>query len=273
VSLDFSLINALILMAAGLAAGLVAGFAGVGGGMVMVPLLLELLRAWGLPRQFVVQAAMATSLAVGVFSTGSAAWRHHRHQRVLWRLVVPVVPASMLGSWLGSALAAHADGRVLQVGLAVVLIFASWRLFQQREPGGDGDGVPHKSAALWAVIGFGVGLFAGLSGLAGGVVLIPALALVGKLPGRFLAGTSAGVIMFTAAAGALGFMQHGPGIGVLGDGFVGYVSLPAAACLAITAIPMAQVGARLNKRTSGVWFRRVFAGLMAVVVVRLLVTL
>ena len=55
-----------------------------------------------------------------------------------------------------------------------------------------------------AAIGLGVGLFAGLSGLAGGVVLIPALALLGKLPGRFLAATSAGVVMFSALAGALG---------------------------------------------------------------------
>jgi uncharacterized membrane protein YfcA len=270
---DFSLTHALILLLAGLGAGLVAGFAGVGGGIVMVPVMLELLRAWGLPRDVVVQAAMATSLTVGLATTASAAWRHHRHQHVLWRLVVPVVPSSMLGSWLGSALAAQTDGRVLQAGLAVVLLYASWRLVQQREPGGDGDGVPRRSLVLWAVIGVAVGLFAGLSGLAGGVVLIPALALFGKVPGRFLAGTSAGVLMFTAAAGSLGYMQHGPGHGEIGAGFLGFVNLPAALCLAATAIPMAQVGARLNKRTSGQWFRRLFAALMVIVVVRLLLTL
>jgi uncharacterized membrane protein YfcA len=238
----------------------------------MVPVMLELLRLWGLPDEVVVQSAMATSLTVGMGNTASAAWRHHRHQHVLWRLVVPVVPSSMLGSWLGSALAAQTDGRVLQAGLAVVLLYASWRLVQQREPT-VADGVPRKSPVLWAAIGLAVGLFAGLSGLAGGVVLIPALALVGKIPGRFLAGTSAGVIMFTAAAGALGYMQHGPGYGVLGEGFLGYVNLPASLCLAATAIPMAQVGARLNKRLGGTWFRRVFAGLMVLVVVRLLLTL
>ena len=47
--------------------------------------------------------------------------------------------------------------------------------------------------------------------------------------------TSAGVIMFTATAGALGYMRHGPAAGVLGDGFVGYACLPAAACLAVGA--------------------------------------
>jgi uncharacterized membrane protein YfcA len=96
---------------------------------------------------------------------------------------------------------------------------------------------------------------------------------VGHLPSRYLAATSAGVIMFTATAGALGYMRHGPAAGVLGDGFVGYACLPAAACLAVTAVPMAQVGAWLNKRVSGVWFRRVFAGLMVFVVIRLLTTL
>ena len=270
--MDFNLINALILLAAGLGAGLIAGFAGVGGGIVMVPVMLELLRAWGVPREFVVQAAMATSLAVSSLNSASSAWRFHRQRRVLWRLVVPIVPASMLGAWLGSALASHLDGKILQIWLAGVLLFASWRLAQLREPS-EGGGLPQRSMWIWGIIGLGVGLFAGLSGLAGGVVLIPALALLGRLPSRYLAATSAGVIMFTALSGAVGYMQNGPAGGTLGEGFVGFVSLPASACLAVTAIPMAQVGARLNKKVTGLWFRRVFAAMMVLVVVRLLATL
>jgi len=272
VTLEFTLINALLLVLAGLGAGLVAGFAGVGGGIVMVPVLLEFMRAWGVPQESVVQAAMATSLTVGTVNTASAAWRHHRHRCVLWRLVPPLVPSSMLGAWAGSALAAALDGRVLQMFLAMVLLFAAWRLLFQPEPRTDGDGTPRRSFVLWAFVGLGTGLFAGLSGLAGGVVMIPALALLGKVPSRMLAGTSASVVMFGAAAAALGYMRHGPDAGALGDGFVGFACLPAAACLAVTSIPMAQVGARINKATSGRWFRRVFAGLMVIVVVRLLVT-
>ncbi len=270
--MDLTFLNIVILLAAGLGTGLVAGFAGVGGGIVMVPVMLELLRAWGLPREHVVQAAMATSLTVSVLSTSSSAWRHHLQQRVLWRVVVPIVPSSMLGGWLGSALAAQTDGRWLQAGLAGVLLFAAYRLVKQQEPAA-GDGRPRRSLVIWGLIGMATGLFAGLSGLAGGVVLVPALALLGKLPGRFLASTSSGVIMFTSLAAALSYMWHGPAAGTLGEGFVGYANLPAAACLAATAIPLAQVGARLNKRTSGVWFRRLFAVLMVVVVARLLTTL
>jgi uncharacterized protein len=270
--LDLSLLNILILLAAGLGTGLVAGFAGVGGGIVMVPVMLELLRLWGLADVHVVQAAMATSLTVSVLSTSSSAWRHHLHRRVLWRVVVPIVPSSMLGGWLGAGLAAQTDGRWLQAGLAGVLVFAAYRLVRQQEPAA-GDGRPQRSYWIWAVIGLVTGMFAGLSGLAGGVVLVPALALFGKLPGRFLASTSSGVIMFTSLAAALGYMWHGPPPGTLGAGFVGYANLPAAVCLAATAIPLAQVGARLNKQTSGVWFRRLFAVLMVIVVVRLLTTL
>ncbi|HOX27132.1 MAG TPA: sulfite exporter TauE/SafE family protein [Candidatus Krumholzibacteria bacterium] len=271
--MEFNLINALILLAAGGVAGVAAGFAGVGGGIVLVPVLLELLRAWGLPRESVVQAAMGTSLAVAFVTTVSAAWRHHRQRLVLWRLVVPIVPASMLGGWLGSELAARTDGRVLQALLAAALLYASVRLVRQREPGGDATGLPIRSVWIWAAIGLGVGVFSGMSGLAGGVVLIPALALVGKVPGRYLAATSAGVILFTALAAAVGYMRHGPAAGSLGDGFVGFTCLPASACLAVTSVPFAQVGARLNKRTSGVAFRRVFAAIMVVVVARLVATL
>ena len=65
-----------IVAAAGLVAGFVAGFVGVRGGIIMVPVLLELFRAAGVPEAVVVQAAMGTSLSVAVFSIGSAIVRH-----------------------------------------------------------------------------------------------------------------------------------------------------------------------------------------------------
>ena len=61
----------LLVLGLGLAAGFTAGFVGVGGGILMVPILLELFRSWGVPAESVVQAAMATSLSVAVFS------KHH----------------------------------------------------------------------------------------------------------------------------------------------------------------------------------------------------
>ncbi len=270
--MDLSLAQIGILVATGVAGGIVSGFAGVGGGVVMVPVLLVLYRAWGVPEAMIVQAAMGTSLAVGACSTASSAVRHHRHGRVLWWLVPAIFPASMACAAAGGWLASQIEGRWLQVFLGLALIYAAISLVLKTEPAEtDRAAAPRRPWWQWAPVGAGVGLFAGLSGLAGGVVLVPALALLGRVPARFLAGTSSAVVMFTSLAGAVSYVASGPSPAI-GKAFAGYVNVGAAVCLALTAIPGAQVGAWLNRKVGGTWFRRAFAALLVFVSVRLLMT-
>jgi uncharacterized membrane protein YfcA len=235
----------------------------------MVPLLLELFRAWSLPTAVVVQCAMATSLAVATFSVASSAWRHHRQGNVLWRLVPLVAPTSMVGGRLAAWLAGHTDGRWLQIGLAAVLLWGAVKMLRDREP--PDRALRAAPAWIWALVGFGVGLFAGFSGLAGGNVLVPALAFIAHVPGRKLAGTSSGVVMFTSLAAAVGYALGQPPA-ALPAGFVGFVNLPAAGCLVVTAVPGAQVGAWLNRKAGSTLYKRIFGVLLLVVVARLLLT-
>ena len=268
--MTFSPEIALLLAGVGLIAGIAAGFVGIGGGVVMVPVLLELLRAWGVPADSLVQTAMGTSLAVATFSVASSAWRHHRQGQVIWSLVPYIVPGSIVGGWLAAQLAVRIDGRWLQIGLALVLLYAAVKMLRERERP---DRLLRQTRwYAWSLVGIGVGIFAGLSGLAGGNVLVPALAFVAHVPTRKLAGTSSGVVMFTSLAAAIGYLMGQPAT-PLAPGFVGYVFLPAALCLAVTAIPGAQLGAWLNKRTGTTVYRRVFGVLLLIVVVRLLTTL
>jgi hypothetical protein len=245
----------------------------VGGGVVMVPVLLVLFGAWGLPEAVVVQAAMGTSLAVGACSTASSAVRHHRHGRVLWWLVPAIFPASMAFAAAGGWLATQVEGRWLQIFLGLALIYAAISLILKREnPGGErDDDTVRRPWYHWAPVGAGVGLFAGLSGLAGGVVLVPALSLLGRVPSRYLAGTSSAVVMFTSLAAAIGYIASGP-TPAIGTAFAGYVNVAAVVCLAVTAIPGAQIGAWLNRKVGGVWFRRLFSALLLFVSIRLLLT-
>jgi uncharacterized protein len=273
VVVDLSLAQIGILVATGVVGGIISGFAGVGGGVVMVPVLLVLYGAWGVPKAAIVQAAMGTSLAVGFCSTASSAVRHHRHGRVLWWLVPAIFPASMVCATAGGWLASQIEGRWLQSFLGLALIYAAISLILKRETAGNDrdDATIHRPWWQWTGVGGGVGLFAGLSGLAGGVVLVPALALLGRVPSRYLAGTSSAVVMFTSLAGAVGYIVSGPSPAI-GKTFAGYVNVGAAVCLALTAIPGAQIGAWLNRKVGSTWFRRVFSALLLFVSIRLLLT-
>ncbi len=267
--MEFTLPIVLLILGVGLIAGFVAGFVGVGGGIIMVPVLLELYRAWGVPEASVVQAAMGTSLGVAVFSVSSAVIRHGRQKRVFWRFVPMLAPGSLVGGWLAARLATVLPGAYLQLGLAGLMTVAALRLLSENGLR-DGD---HREIRSWhgLLVGLGVGLVAGLSGLAGGIVLVPALALLLGLPTGWLAGTSSAVIIFSSLAAALGYLTADPSVAP-GAGFTGFVALPVAGLLAVSAVPAAQLGAWTNRRVRGVIFRRIFAVLMLLVVVRLVLS-
>jgi len=258
-----------IVLGAGLIAGFAAGFVGVGGGIVMVPILLEGFRRLGVPASSVVQAAMGTSLAVAIFSVSSSIVRHARQQRVMWRMVPTLAPGSLLGGWLAAKLAVILPGQVLQLSLAGLMTVAAIRMFTQKEYMDRATGGFRWWQAL--LVGFCVGLVAGMSGLAGGIVMVPALALLLGVPTGWLAGTSSAVIIFSALAASAGYLTATPPT-FLGEGFYGYVHLPVAGLLAVGAIPGAQFGAWANRRVGSLLFRRIFAVVLVLVVVRLVTT-
>lgn len=264
--MELTLAIILLILGLGLVAGFTAGFVGVGGGIIMVPILLEVFRKWGVPEESVVQAAMGTSLAVAVFSVSSSIVRHSRQKRVLWRMVPYLAPGSMAGGYMAAKLAVVLPGVVLQLVLAGLMTLASIRMLTEKDLHERED----YRFRWWQglLVGIGVGLVAGMSGLAGGVVLVPALALILGVPTGWLAGTSSSVIVFSALAAAFGYLTASPPA-ALGWGFHGFTCLPVAGLLAMTAIPGAQFGAWANRRTGSVLFRRIFAVLMLIVVVRL----
>lgn len=264
--MEFTLPFILLILGLGLLAGFVAGFVGVGGGIIMVPILLELFRSWGVPEDGIVQAAMGTSLTVAIFSVSSSIVRHGRQKRILWGLVPYLAPGSMLGGWIAVRVAVLLPGLVLQWVLAGLMTLAALRMLLEKEIKDRDDFRVRWWQGL--LVGIGVGMVAGLSGLAGGIVLVPALALILGVPSGWLAGTSSAVIVFSALAAALGYITATPPT-PLGAGFTGYSCLPVAGLLAVAAIGGAQFGAWTNRRTGSLLFRRIFAVLLLIVVVRL----
>ncbi len=267
--MDLSLATILMLVAIGIAAGVSAGFIGIGGGLIMVPVLLELYRAWGLPPEVLVQAAMGTSLTVATFNVASSALRHHRQHNVIWRLVPLVAPSSMLGGWIATVIAGYLPGSWLQIGLASVLLAAALKMLLEKKV--EDKPLKHVSVPGWIFIGVIVGLFAGLTGLAGGLVFVPAMAFIAHIPVKKLAGTSSAVVMFTALAAAFGYIFSTPAV-PLPQGFFGHSNLLVAVCLAVTSIPAAQLGAYLNKIAGSLVYKRIFGVLLILVVLRLYFT-
>ena len=229
-----------ILAVSGVLAGFVAGMLGVGGGIVTVPVLEYSLRFAGVPEEWRMHIAVATSLAAIIPTSISSARTHHGRGAVDWELArswgVPIV----LGATAGSLLAARAPLAVL-AGLfgSVALLIALKMLLPldhlraaQAVPRGIGGGI------LAAVIG-GV---SAMMGIGGGTLTVPTLNLCGY-PIHRAVGTAAFFGIFISVPGTLGYLLVRPPV-ELPWATVGFVSLVGLAIIAPGSMLTATLGAR-----------------------------
>lgn len=249
----------------GLAAGLLAGLFGVGGGLIMVPALAWLLPHQGAPAETVMQTAIGTSLAVIGFTSMSSTRAHHRRGAVRWRVMRAFSPGLVIGALAGAFIAHRLKGRTLEiiVGTGALLIAAQmvWDSFKRpaafatrQEPG----------AVELAGVGSLVGLLSSLVGIGGGSLSVPYFASRG-LPMVQAVGTAAASGMPIAWAGAAGFIASGWALTRIEAGQLGYISLPALAGLAIFSVAAAPYGARLAHRLPAKRLKQGFAALLAAV--------
>jgi uncharacterized membrane protein YfcA len=246
----------------GALAGVLAGLLGIGGGLVLVAALVWWLPMQGVPVQFTMQTALATSLASIVFTALSSARSHARRGSVLWPTVFALVPGLLLGGWFGSQLAVRLPGDVLRWIVAIYCLLAGTQLLLG-QPGartGNSDSTtePVPRDPLIAACGLLIGAVSAVVGIGGGSMTVPLLIWRGVRPVRAV-GTSSACGVAIGLASAVGYALHGPPGGLPGPGNIGFVDLPAAAAIAVASVLAAPLGVRLAHRLSGPALRRVFA--------------
>ena len=180
----------------GLAAGVVGGGLGVGGGIVLVPLLMVV----GLDRH----RAHATSLAaiVLIAITGALSFGASGEIGVDLGLIIGL--GGILGSIVGATVMHRASPRALTIVFAFVLLVAAIRMISDATPlPGSADFGDLTEVLIALGIGATAGFFAGLAGIGGGVVIVPASVLLLGLSQHVAQGTSLLAIVLTATAGTV----------------------------------------------------------------------
>ena len=188
---------------AGFAAGLAGGLFGVGGGLVLIPLMTTF---FGLTQH----QAHGTSLAViGATALASIAV-YAAYSNVAWGTAAVVAAASLLTVRLGARWATRLSSLWLTRTFAVFLVVVAVRLLW-KSPSGSGDPIYHGLAgiALDAVLGAAVGVLAGFMGVGGGILAVPAFTLLLGMSQQLAQGTSLAVILVTAPVGSLEHARHG----------------------------------------------------------------
>jgi len=263
---DLLLLVAMVAMA-GAVAGLLAGLLGVGGGIVIVPVLEYALGAAGVPVELRMHLAVGTSLA-SIIPTALASARAHRLRGAFdGEIARQWAPAIALGAVLGAVVAAAASGAVLRAvfGGVALLIAARMLLRNQQEP------VAHVMPVRgrWRLVPGGIGLVSAMMGIGGGSLSVPVLSAFG-MPVHRAVGTSAWLGLWIALPAACGFVMLGYGRAGLPAGSVGFVNLPALAVLLPMTILLAPAGAALAHRLSRPVLSSAFGVFLLLVSLRML---
>ena len=266
----------LIYAVTGVAAGLLAGLFGVGGGLIMVPALALVLPWQGLGPAVAMQVAIGTSLAVISATSLSSMAAHHRRGGVLWPVFARFAPGLAAGAAAGAFVAHALPGTVLQriVGAGALLVAAQMLLDRGKKgdahlfrgPPDSWSDAEKKCASPFLLLSAGgvIGLLSALIGIGGGSLTVPFLTWRG-VDIRQAVGTAAACGVPIAWAGAAGFVVAGWSVDGLPPFSLGYVALPAFAAIAVASVATAPLGARLAHDLPPRLLKRAFAGLLVVI--------
>ncbi len=267
--MDFSLIA--LLIGTGCIMGFTAGFFGVGGGIVLVPMLLFIYSRTGVEASIIAHVAFGTSLFVSTFTSLSSSYRHYKNSNVLPRavliLAVTSIATALAGSWIADQLSSIALRKIF----SAVIFFAGLRLVFQAKEITD-NRRPNLRLLGLAGIGAMTGFVSSLAGVGGGVFSIPMMYQFLNFPIKKAIGTSSAVIVCTTFFASLGYMANGWGKADLPTFTFGYVHLGAALPVIVSGVLFSQIGAAVTHRTEVNRLRRFFGGFLVVVAIYIFVT-
>ena len=258
----------LAVFAVGLAAGLLSGLVGIGGGVLMVPFLYFFYAHPAFsgirpPPDVATVAAHATSLAVILPTSVRGALAFHRAGLVEWRAVWPIGIAAAIAAVLATRLATVLPPETLRLAFGALLFFSGARLLGSRkqDDAGDAERPLRLSFPVTAGTGTVIGGFSALMGVGGGVIGIPLLIQIVGIRLKRVAATSIGIVTLTSMAGAAAYMAVGPAAPVRPGLSVGYVDLAPALALAAGALLAVRWGTTLNRRMNPRALAAVFGAL------------
>lgn len=256
----------LLYLAVGAMAGTLAGLFGIGGGMVIVPVLIFAFVGQGVSETILTHMAVATSLTTIVFTSLSSIREHYVQGAVDISIVSAMTVGIIIGTALGVYFIVDVPGPILENIIGVFALLLSAKMLSGWEPPGSGKR-PSKPAlsVAGAFVGFGSAWF----GIGGGTFTVPYLTWM-RFSMRHAVATSAACglpIAITAAISNVVAGWHHPDLPAWSTGFVYW---PAVIGIAIASVPFARIGARLAHRLNGVLLKKLFAVLLFVVGVRFL---
>ncbi|MEM8934838.1 MAG: sulfite exporter TauE/SafE family protein [Pseudomonadota bacterium] len=257
---------ALSLLATGMIAGVLAGLLGVGGGIVIVPVLYNIFSVIGVDPDILMHLAVGTSLATIVPTSIRSLRSHAKKGAVDWALLKSWAPGLFIGVLGGSALAAFLNAQLLSGVFAVVALVVAFHMAFGKEHWRLGESIP--TGARGGALTAGVGGVSAMMGIGGGTLGVPIMTLFGY-PAQRAVATASGMGLIISIPGAMSFIIAGLGAEGLPPASLGYVSLLGFILITPMTVAMAPVGVSIAHAISHKMLKRAFAVFLAITAIRM----
>lgn len=251
----------------GALAGVVAGLFGIGGGLLIVPVLIFTFELQGVPAEVLTHMAVATSLATIVITSISSVRAHHCRGAVRWELFRPLGVGILLGALLGVNTAVQLPGATLQLAIGIFVLLVAIQMALNLKPAA-GDVRPSRPEL--GVAGVGIGWASAIFGIGGGTLTVPYLSWR-RIGMQQAVATSAACGLPIALMGAATNIGLGWGNQQLPQWSLGYVYLPAFVGIVLASSLTAPVGARLAHSLPQDRLKKIFALFLLAVSLRFII--
>ena len=255
----------LLCLLVGAVAGFFAGLFGIGGGLLIVPVLVYLLPMVGVPESLLMSTALGTSFATIVITGFSSAQRHHKLGNVVWSAVKVLAPSIMVSVFICGFFIGKLDRDISSKLFACLVVYLAVKMVLSIKPKTNKTVKPltTQSSIIGGIL---IGMASSAAGIGGGGFIVPFLNSRG-IDMKKAIGSSAFCGMLLGTSGMFSFMLSGWGNVAMPEYSLGYIYFPAVLCITATSFFTSKLGATATSKLPVPTLKKGFALLLITIAV------
>lgn len=255
------------LLITGAIAGILAGLLGVGGGIVIVPVLIVVAELFNIDDRIAMLLVVGTSLATIIPTSISSARAHNKRGAIDFDILRGWAPAIFLGALIGGIASKFIGSAGLTLIFGAVALVVSVNLALPKTI--TLAAAPPKTRATQSAIALPIGFLSALMGIGGGTLSVPVMSML-SVPVHRAVATASVFGLAIAVPAVCGFIWAGLGVEGRPPGSLGYVNLPAAVTLFSMSVLTAPYGAKIAHLMEPRKLKLAFAVFLAISALRML---
>ena len=228
-----------LLIITGVLAGFSSGLLGLAGSYIDNPVMYWMLSHYGYGTDIAIRVAFGTSVAIALVISAINTREHSKERTIIWRIVFLIGGASIIGGLIGGTIATHMPGAILKILFGLFLIGSAIRMLFPLPSEWGRKKVPWL---YWCLAGLALGIVSGLLGIGGGLLILPVLVCIFRVPVHEAMATSSACIIFSSAGSTVAYIANGLGASGLPPYSIGYVNLVFFVIITATTIPFTVLG-------------------------------